>query len=294
MSAPRPGSIAAAPDRVRTLSTPEGVPLGLQLARGGDRVSALLIDLLIMVVALVALTVAIFTMLISWESPLAWEVAAVIWLLGFFLLRNFYFVLFEAGGRGATPGKRLMKIRVAARDGGRLPFSSVLARNLMRELELFLPLGFLLARGASGDPVDEGLVYAGLVWTMACAAIPVANRDRLRAGDFVAGSFVVKAPRPALLPDVADAGAARSARYQFTEPQLAAYGELELQTLEDVLRQDDAEALEVVSNAIRARIGWREGTDHGPFLAAYYAALRARLERGMLFGRRRATKRDAA
>ena len=30
----------------------------------------------------------------------------MVWLLGIFLLRNFYFVVFELGPRAATPGKR--------------------------------------------------------------------------------------------------------------------------------------------------------------------------------------------
>src|SRR3546814_5288321 len=42
---------------------------------------------------------------------------AILWLLGFFVLRNGWFTLFEMGGRGATPGKRLMGLRVVARDG---------------------------------------------------------------------------------------------------------------------------------------------------------------------------------
>jgi len=282
-------------EKVRTLMTPEGVALRLTLGTGGERVGALAIDLLIMLAALGALTLIAFTTLFSLEGGPSWEVAAVIWLLGFFFLRNFYFVLFEAGGRAATPGKRAMKLRVASRDGGRLPFESVLARNLMRELELFLPLSFVFAQGGgSGETVDSGLALAGLLWTIACAAIPWLNRDRLRAGDFVGGSWVVRAPRPALLPDLADAGAARSPRYNFTEAQLDAYGEFELQTLEDVLRRDDEEAMIVVSRAVRARIGWPTGSDHAAFLSAYYAALRARLERGMLFGRRRRDKLDSA
>lgn len=280
-------------EKVRPLTTPEGVTIRLALASGGERVGALAIDLLIMLAALGALTLIAFTTLFSIEGGQAWEVAAVIWLLGFFLLRNFYFVLFEAGGRAATPGKRAMKLRVAARDGGRLPFESVLARNLMRELELFLPLSFVFAQGGD-EAVDNGMVFAGLLWTVACAAIPWLNRDRLRAGDFVGGSWVVRAPRPALLPDMADAGAARAQRYVFTEAQLGAYGEFELQTLEEVLRREDEEALVTVSRAVRARIGWPAGSDHAPFLSAYYAALRARLERGMLFGRRRRDKLDVA
>src|SRR3546814_12137383 len=63
-----------------------------------------------------------------------------IWMLGGFLLRNFWFIGFELGQRAATPGKRLMGIRVVARDGGRLTADAVVARNLIRELELFLPL----------------------------------------------------------------------------------------------------------------------------------------------------------
>jgi uncharacterized RDD family membrane protein YckC len=60
-------------------------------------------------------------------------------MLGFFMLRTFWFIGFELGSRAATPGKRLMGIRVVARDGGRLTADAVVARNLIRELELFLP-----------------------------------------------------------------------------------------------------------------------------------------------------------
>ncbi len=46
------------------------------------------------------------------------------------LLRTFWFIGFELGARAATPGKRLMGIRVVARDGGRLTADAVVARNL--------------------------------------------------------------------------------------------------------------------------------------------------------------------
>ena len=35
------------------------------------------------------------------------EIALIVWLLGFFLLRNFYFILMEMGPRAATFGKRM-------------------------------------------------------------------------------------------------------------------------------------------------------------------------------------------
>ena len=49
------------------------------------------------------------------------------------------------GGRGATPGKRMLGLRVVARDGARLTGGAVIARNAMREIEVFLPLSFFFA-----------------------------------------------------------------------------------------------------------------------------------------------------
>ena len=43
--------------------------------------------------------------------------------------------IFEMGPRGATPGKRLLKMRVASRDGGRLTPEAVVARNLSSQRE---------------------------------------------------------------------------------------------------------------------------------------------------------------
>jgi len=277
----------------RLLTTPEGVSLRLELAGGGERVGAFALDLMIMFALLILVTILVFTTIVSFHSNAAWEASATIWLLGFFVLRNFYFVLFEASGRGATPGKRAMKIRVAARDGGRLAFGQVLARNLMRELEFFLPLSFLLAQHG-GEWADSATLWTGTIWTVACALIPWFNRDRLRAGDLVAGSWVVHAPRPALLPDVTQTRqmGARALDLAFTDAQLDAYGVFELQTLEDVLRRDDDDAIAVVAQAIRTRIGWSGRLADEPFLAAYYAASRARMERGLLFGKRRRDKRD--
>ena len=70
-----------------------------------------------------------------------------------FLARYGYFLAFELGPRGATPGKRLIGIRVASRDGGRLTAEAVIARNLLRDIELFLPLAFIqiAPTGAAGS-----------------------------------------------------------------------------------------------------------------------------------------------
>jgi uncharacterized RDD family membrane protein YckC len=220
----------------------------------------------------------------------------IVWLLGAFALRNGYFVMFELTPRAATPGKRIMGLRVAARDGGRLTAEAVFARNALREIEFFLPLTFIFASGAGAeDPIAGWLVLLGLTWTGGFALFPLFNRDRLRVGDFVAGTWLVKAPRERLGIDLLDAqDAAVSGGFVFTAAQAGAYGIKELHVLEDVLRRKDKKTLAAVADRIRAKIGWRprEGETDAAFLAAYYGALRARLETQLLFGRRRKDKFD--
>src|SRR5690606_33470345 len=109
--------------------------------------SAFLIDILMQLGVLVALTILMILIGVSGGMS---ELFLILWLVGAFALRNGWFMLFEMGGRGATPGKRLMGLRVVARDGGRLSGGAVIARNAMREIEVFLPLSFLGAQTAQG------------------------------------------------------------------------------------------------------------------------------------------------
>ncbi|MGH6957807.1 MAG: RDD family protein, partial [Caulobacteraceae bacterium] len=163
------------------------------------------------------------------------------------------------------------------------------------EIEVFLPLTFILAAAASLiGALDGFMVLAGLVWTGCLAFFPLFNRDRLRVGDLVAGTWVVKSPRERLAIDLL--GAAPDTRFAFTVDQASAYGVRELHVLEDVLRARDAKTLAAVAERIRAKIAWRprEGETDEAFLTAYYAALRGRLESRLLFGHRRRDKFDAA
>ena len=104
----------------RTLVTPEGVDLQLSLADGGQRVGAFLIDLLIMFLTLLVMTILV-GILIGAIGLQGVEVGIIIWLLGFFLLRNFYFIILEMGPRAATFGKRAVGLRVVARMHPRNP-----------------------------------------------------------------------------------------------------------------------------------------------------------------------------
>jgi uncharacterized RDD family membrane protein YckC len=215
------------------------------------------------------------------------DVAVVIWMLGSFLLRTFWFIGFELGSRAATPGKRLTGIRVVARDGGRLTADAVVARNLIRELELFLPL-MMLGVGASEDMVSGWTVLAGVLWSLTLSLFLLFNRDRMRMGDLIAGTWVVMAQRVKLDAEIAT-GAAGDA-IQFSEAELAVYGIFELQELERVLRSNDPRAMREVADAIRAKIGRPVAEEDHIFLLGYYRQLKARLERKLLFGKRREDK----
>lgn len=286
---------AREPTWVRAFITPEGVDLRLEIASFGARAAAFLIDAAIVIGVVVGLTLACLLAAIPVLQAHGAAVAqgiAVLWLLGLFLLRNGYFLAFETGPRAATPGKRVMKIRVAARDGGALTATSVFARNAMREIEVFLPATFLFAHGQG---VDGVLVLLGLLWTGVFALFPLFNRDRLRLGDLLAGTWVVAAPSRRLLPDLAVAPPIGDRdRFEFTQAQLDVYGVKELQVLEDVLRRRHMQSIRGVAQRIRAKIGWTPGPNESDFdfLDAYYAALRRRLEQMMLLGRRRKDKFD--
>ena len=283
---------AAEPNWTRQFITPEGVDLRLEIAPFGQRAAAFLLDALIIVGVLVALSLLCLLAALGGHNEIAGQAVVVLWLLGLFLLRNAYFLFFEMGPRAATPGKRALKIRVAARDGGALTATSVFARNAMREIEIFLPATFLIVQHQG---VDGVLALLGLTWTGVFLLFPLFNRDRLRLCDLVAGTWVVMAPTRRLLPDMAlAANTYTAARFEFTAAQLDAYGVKELQVLEDVLRRRHIETIRGVADRIRVKIGWMRGPDESDFdfLDAYYAALRRRLEQLMLLGRRRKDKHD--
>lgn len=291
----------------RELVTPEGVDLRLRLAEASERAAAFLLDTAIMVGILIAFTLLAIGAMIGVAATGAItgaggkqasaEVIMVIWLLGFFLLRNAYFILFELTPKAATPGKQALGLRVAARNGGRLTADAIFARNAMRELEVFLPLTFLATRA---NQVDAWLNLLGIVWCSIFVFFPLFNRDRLRVGDLVAGTWVVKSPQRKLMADVAETAFASKAAFaaqgdfDFTQAQVDAYGAKELQVLEEVLRRTEARTVAAVAERIRGKIGWTRGpieSDYA-FLDAYYLALRARLESRLLFGRRRRDKYD--
>jgi uncharacterized RDD family membrane protein YckC len=294
--------------RIHPVRTPEGITLPFRVAPAGDRIKAFLIDLLIISAGSLAVWLLAFLSLPSGAAALGQGLA----LLASFLLWNFYFIYWEINHRGVTIGKRAAGLRVISRDGGPLTAEAVFARNLTRDVEIFMPLIALLAPQAMlpGLPAWAGYLASG--WLFVFAALPLCNKDRLRCGDLVAGTLVVQAPVPLLLRDLAapeppPVFARRQGSppplpavpaYTFTREQLDIYGIHELQVLEDLLRRFDQNILqpgtiEDVCARIRKKIGWPADHRVRPldFLQAFYAAQRGRLEQKLLFGQRQERKR---
>jgi len=282
---------------LRPLVTPDGVPLNLNLATFGERAGALMIDLAIMMGAFIALGLL--------AGGLGFvglgNVVVIFLIIGFFLIRSFYFIFFEIKWHGSTPGKRAVGLRVIDRKGGRLSPDAIFARNLMREVEVWLPMTLFFVTPQVG--LEKWIWVLNAIWLGIFVLLPVFNRDRLRAGDFIAGTMVIRAPRTKLLLDPVQknkiaADEPIKATFTFTRQQLDVYGIFELQTLEQVLRTTGAEKQDIfdsVANQIADKIKWDGDyslADAEVFLRDFYAAMRKHHEAALLFGKRKKDKFD--
>jgi len=162
-----------------TISTPENVTFGYVVAGLGSRFIAALIDTLLISVLLLLLNI-LLVVFMRWAvgaSPVmnvavddpGWVAGLV---LAFYALLNFailwgYYLIFELGWQGQTPGKRLTRIRVVKLDGSAPGFLEVAIRNLVRIVD-FLPSAYAL-----------GLIVMFL------------SRQARRLGDYAAGTLVV-------------------------------------------------------------------------------------------------------
>ncbi|MCC8165541.1 MAG: RDD family protein [Planctomycetes bacterium] len=285
--------------RQRVLISPEGVPLPIVVAANGDRVAAMFIDMLLIFGA--SLILALIGVLV-FQSPHSIGYTLVAFSL--FIVQNVYFIYFELAWQGRTPGKKHCNLRVINRSGGELTPGAIVARNLTRQVELFLPLGLWLSLGLESDLTTACLFG----WGVLLGSLPLWNREGLRAGDLIGGTQVIAMPKRLLLADLADRQgsvnrfgysglAATTPAYQFTPAQLAIYGAFELQVLEEFLRRPAGattdRGLQEVYIRIRRKIGYSGDVPDGDirrWLTDFYAAERAELERNKLYGNLREDK----
>ncbi|MDR1514058.1 MAG: RDD family protein [Synergistaceae bacterium] len=270
---------------VREITSPEGVKLNVQTASRWERMTAFLLDVTFLSLAIIL----IYSVgLVLFFTRLNLSIGLTFISFVAFVVRNMYFLHFELAWQGRTPGKKICGIRVVSRNGGELTPTALIARNLMRDVEFFLPMTLFLSLGEQSGWSS----LAELGWTIALTALPFFNRDRMRAGDIIAGTIVIKMPKRTLLDDLASAPRQRGeAGYSFTPAQLAVYGAFELQVLEELLRRKQTPRVDSILSDVCAKICRNIGVEEAvppqnvrKFLNDFYASERDMLEHGQLFG----------
>ncbi len=276
---------------------PEGVPLSFPRASVFERLTAFVVDMALMYLTIIAIVICALVLTGTVGFVTIFAVALVV----VFLLQHGYFIFFETRWHGATPGKRLMRLRVIARDGAGLDMESVIARNVMRDVELFLPLALLTASEQIYGRSPWWMILPALAWLGIMMGMPFLSRERTRIGDLAGGTIVVRVPKAELIRDEARTSLAPEAPdLAFTRAQLDVYGERELETLAELLRKRDygkasIEDLRVVSHAIARKISFSgPEPNHEPerFLRTFYREQRNYLERKLLYGKRKSSKND--
>ena len=124
------------------VETPEHVRLDYELAGVGSRVSAAVMDQVIL--AILALALIVVASLGQWAMGGS---AVIVFLVAWGLGSLGYFTFFEAFRQGQTPGKRRAGIRVVQDTGHAVTFSAAFLRNLLRVADMLPPpylTGFLL------------------------------------------------------------------------------------------------------------------------------------------------------
>ena len=154
------------------VETPDHVVLRYDLAGGGNRGFAAIVDFVIATLVFLG-SLWGFSTLYDIVGGRLLGVYGVLMLLTFFIAWS-YFILLEWLWQGQTIGKRIYGLRVIRDDGAPAGFLAVLIRNVLRLVD-FLPAFYGL----------------GLL------TIIVTSRSQ-RLGDIAAGTYVVRAPRPQL------------------------------------------------------------------------------------------------
>lgn len=150
-------------DTVVEVETPEGIVLELRPAGLIVRFYAFSLDWLLRLSFLYA--VAMVTAFMG-------GIGMAVWLILFFVCEWLYPIIFELRATGATPGKRVFKLKVVMDNGLPVTPAASISRNLLRTAD-FLPFGF-------------GFAILSMLL----------RRDYKRLGDIAAGTLVVHDQRP--------------------------------------------------------------------------------------------------
>lgn len=128
-------------DTLQTVELADGVEVHLRTAGPFLRLMAFLLDMLIKF----GISIVFYLVLILSSLALGDNVTMGIMTLFSFFLQWFYDVFFEVGAKGATWGKRAAGIRVVTEGGATVSIGQSMVRNIIRIVELYLPLLPLVA-----------------------------------------------------------------------------------------------------------------------------------------------------
>ncbi|MEM7213887.1 MAG: RDD family protein [Pseudomonadota bacterium] len=288
---------------IRDFRPPEGVVLNFEVASVGARFGAQLLDIILTSLAVLSIVILMLVTGLAWADPFFGSSSAltIIFSLLFFFIRAPYYILMELIWNGQTLGKRLSGLRVVSADGRSLRPYAVTVRNMMKEMEVFVPGTALFA--AEGLSTAE--IFILLIWITILLIVPFTNKKRQRMGDMIAGTYVINQPKSVLLPDMAKAQTSEPGEeFTFLAHQLDHYGAFELQTLERVLQADLSNTaasgqsqrqkdLQAITDNITRKIEFTDPIGRGreeAFLRAFYRAQRQYLETRKLFGEAREDK----
>ena len=155
------------------VETADHVVLRYDLAGGGNRGFAAVVDFVVATLIATGIAVTSFSFASALSESVLLTFGGLVLLVGLTVVWA-YFIALEWLWNGQTIGKRLFGLRVIGDDGAPPGFLAIFVRNLIRAVD-FLP----------------SFYGVGLL------AIVLSPRSQ-RLGDIAAGTYVVRAPRPQL------------------------------------------------------------------------------------------------
>jgi uncharacterized RDD family membrane protein YckC len=294
-------------NRLIEIITPENIALQMPLATPYHRLEAFLNDVLRLVLftILLSLLIVLLSNLLPLPSGGTFIMLAIFNIL-LFLLWNGYFIYYELK-YGATPGKRSLGFKVISQNGSFLPASAIYVRNIMREIELWMPMRLLLAIAMIGPNAFSDSGLWPFLWILMFGVFPFIDKYHRRLGDLLSGTVVVMPGQSKLERDLVVRGkpivakkeeeeeASQPPKYHFSEAMVDIYGKDELQILEEILRKspkmllrDRKELFRTLVQKICKKVNYPETIpceEYELFLNLFYEAQRANLENKLVHGR---------
>ncbi len=185
------------------IETAQNIQIGQNIATLGDRILALLVDLLLITVY----ELIVFLIVISTNLGLSTWATMLVFGLPPFL----YHLIFETFNNGQSIGKAVLKIRVVRLDGSPARFSNYLLRWLLRLIDISLTSG-------------------------GCALITFMFNDKgQRLGDIAAQTTVISEKQHISLQQTLQIDIAEN--YQPTYPQVTLFSDRDIQDIKTLFQK---------------------------------------------------------